>query len=249
MSGTIYALRNTINDKVYIGQTTGSLKERLGHHLSSCKIKSKQNMKLYKAMNEIGAENFYIEPLEENIPAEMLFEKECEYIQKFNSHRDGYNTRAGWKGGRSLTKEESETALRMAKSGANATEIANKFGVNTATIFRTLDRLGFKFINTDHGKIISMFEEGVSYKQIAEAVGVDLATVQRHLRADGLRRRKVYTNKRHNFDYESLKNDYNNQMAIADICDKYSITTTTFYRIKDKLSLQTRPHICKEQCV
>lgn len=245
MSGTIYALKNAQNSKVYIGQTTSSLVERFRHHVSSCKNKDKRSTKLYKAMNEIGVDKFYIEPIEENVPGELLFAKESEYIQKFNSHKDGYNTRAGWKGGRSLTEEESKTVLEMAKSGVCAKDIAEKFGVNKATIFRTLNRYGFKFRSTDHETILSLFDNGMTYEQIAKTVGVDTMTVQRHLRSEGLYRRNEYINKRKSFDYDSLKRDYNGQMSIADICEKYGITRTTFYRIKKKLSLPSRPQIYK----
>jgi hypothetical protein len=53
----------------------------------------KQNRKLYKAMREIGIEQFYIELIEEypceNV--EQLEAREGYFIREFNSFKNGYN--------------------------------------------------------------------------------------------------------------------------------------------------------------
>jgi len=57
-----YMISNTINEHVYIGKTTKTIKERFIAHKSAAKIHTKR--KLYKMFNELGHHNFYIEELE-----------------------------------------------------------------------------------------------------------------------------------------------------------------------------------------
>ena len=71
-TGSIYIIRNTINDKVYIGQTTMTVMERFKNHLKPSTCKQRSTYKLYNAMNKYGKENFYVETLESNIPVGEL---------------------------------------------------------------------------------------------------------------------------------------------------------------------------------
>lgn len=93
--GKVYIIRNSINDKVYIGQTITPLQIRWKNHLSNAKNidnPDNQNMIIYNAMRKHGIDNFYIELLEENIPREKLNEREAFWISKYNSVRpNGYN--------------------------------------------------------------------------------------------------------------------------------------------------------------
>lgn len=61
----IYLIRNTINQKVYIGQTTTTLNKRFLRHIYEAKQGS--NMVICRAIREYGAVNFQ---------AEILFEGE-----------------------------------------------------------------------------------------------------------------------------------------------------------------------------
>ena len=71
-NGKIYALRNSINDEIYVGSTTQRLSKRLYKHKSDMKTRKS---KLYDFMNSIGAEHFYIE-LVENYPCNSKEELE-----------------------------------------------------------------------------------------------------------------------------------------------------------------------------
>ena len=57
--GYIYKITNTINNKIYIGQTSKTIEERFKAHIS--KAKQHINRYLYDAMNHYGYENFIIE--------------------------------------------------------------------------------------------------------------------------------------------------------------------------------------------
>ena len=60
--GKIYKILNNIDDNVYVGSTVKTLSQRMAQHRSATKIK--QHNKLYKHINELGVENFYIELIE-----------------------------------------------------------------------------------------------------------------------------------------------------------------------------------------
>lgn len=92
----IYLIKNLVNNKLYIGRTTQSLEKRLKQHkwdaLSQRKNKTLSDLSLHKAMLQYGIENFTIE-LIDNVPAEIMCEKEIEYMYEYNTlHPDtGYN--------------------------------------------------------------------------------------------------------------------------------------------------------------
>lgn len=91
MNGEIYILKNKINNKVYIGQTTQGSKVRFKQHLKL--LKSNQTQLIHKAIKKYGKENFYYEVLYENIDNyEQLNKLEEECILKYNSLTpNGYN--------------------------------------------------------------------------------------------------------------------------------------------------------------
>lgn len=101
MSSMIYVIKNTVNDSVYVGQTSQSLEERMQHHNSNCK--SGQTT-FYKSMREIGKENFYIEPLE-IVDDNEANQKELFWIKKFKETNPMYNMKftEGKCGGDTLT--------------------------------------------------------------------------------------------------------------------------------------------------
>ena len=87
--GKIYLITNTINKKVYVGQTKLSIEERFKEH----KQPSKKTA-ICNAIQKYGAENFTIELLEE-CEIDMLDKKETHYIKKYNSYKEGYNNTIG----------------------------------------------------------------------------------------------------------------------------------------------------------
>jgi len=87
--GKIYLITNTINNKVYVGQTKLTLEQRFKEHQQP----SKKTAVSY-AIQKYGKENFTIELLEEcNII--NLDEKETFYIKKYKSYEQGYNNTIG----------------------------------------------------------------------------------------------------------------------------------------------------------
>lgn len=90
----IYAIKNKINDKIYIGQTKSSLKTRFAGH-KSC-INKGSKAALHCAMKTYGIDNFYIEILEECETQEIVNEREKFYIKEYKTQTpNGYNILEG----------------------------------------------------------------------------------------------------------------------------------------------------------
>ena len=62
-NGKIYCIRNTVNKDIYIGSTTQALSRRMVKHRSKAKSEEANHYKIYKLMNSIGVDTFYIEHL------------------------------------------------------------------------------------------------------------------------------------------------------------------------------------------
>ena len=82
----IYAIRNTIDNDIYVGSTTMALCQRMAKHRCAANARlSKQ--KLTTKMNELGVDNFHIE-LIENFPCEnveLLRKREGELIRELGT--------------------------------------------------------------------------------------------------------------------------------------------------------------------
>lgn len=105
--GYIYKICNTINNRMYVGQTIRKIKYRFQEHIKYSKLANRYNIILYDAINKYGHENFYIEEIEklEFSNKEELIDnlniKEIYYIKELNTLApNGYNISKGG-GGRS----------------------------------------------------------------------------------------------------------------------------------------------------
>ena len=65
MNGSIYLIKNDVNDKVYIGQTIQQVETRFKQHLRL--NKSNKRQAIFKAIESIGKEHFSYVVLESNI--------------------------------------------------------------------------------------------------------------------------------------------------------------------------------------
>ena len=90
----IYLIKNTINDKVYIGQAQ-DIESRWKEHRRKYTLPKNENIILYKAFKKYGIENFTFEVIEE-CAIEELNERETFYIEFYNAYAfqdnsSGYN--------------------------------------------------------------------------------------------------------------------------------------------------------------
>lgn len=88
----VYAIRNLINGKVYIGSTIVSFKKRWASHKRKLKNNKHGNQHLQNAYNKYGNDNFEYQIIEITTP-EMARQKESYYIKFFKSSNSkyGYN--------------------------------------------------------------------------------------------------------------------------------------------------------------
>ena len=84
IKGKVYIITNSINNKVYIGVTRNTLKERFNQHKNT-------NSKLGKVIKKYGITKFKIKLLKSCSTVEELSYLEKKYINKYQSIRTGYN--------------------------------------------------------------------------------------------------------------------------------------------------------------
>lgn len=98
MDSGIYMIKNTVNNKVYIGQTK-AFKYRWQQHKSDLRNNRHHNKHLQFAWFKYGEDVFTFEIIEE-CPIESLNEKEKYWIQYYNSNDStyGYNSDCGGQG-------------------------------------------------------------------------------------------------------------------------------------------------------
>ena len=124
---SIYVIRNSVNDKVYIGQTWNNVKSRFYKHK---RLNNTDCPKLFNAMNKYGRENFYVEQI-----LCIKNQKDADYfedyfIKEFDTIKNGYNIKSGGSNG----KHSEETILilkkyasmRKGKPGKKHTEISKQ---------------------------------------------------------------------------------------------------------------------------
>lgn len=203
MDGKIYILRNTENDKVYIGQTTRSVEDRFKQHKKLCKANS--NQLIFKAMKKYGKDKFFVEELESGISSfEELNEKEAAYISAYNSMApNGYNLSPGgalWRRKPSLSEEEQKSVVLLYEQGLSQREIAKQYGVDHVVIGYALTKAGVKARPKschlpDRTSVIKREDlykmrivDGLSVQDIAKHYGVCDATVRRAINRFDLKR-------------------------------------------------------------
>lgn len=99
----IYKIKNKVNGKLYIGQTSKTIKIRFDRHIKSAN--KKVNRHLYDAMNFYGYSNFSIEEIESSSKwtNKEFDEREKYWIKLLNTMSpNGYNMTEGGGGGNTL---------------------------------------------------------------------------------------------------------------------------------------------------
>ncbi len=123
IKGLIYKITNSINNKIYIGQTTRGFLERYSEYKSDFNNRSKSsNIYLYNSFLKYGFDNFKFEIIDTADTIEILNEKEIHYINKYNTtdRNFGYNLHEG--GRNSLLSEETKLKMSISRKGKPKTK-------------------------------------------------------------------------------------------------------------------------------
>lgn len=120
----IYKITNTINGKIYIGQTVQSIKNRWKQHVNEAYAEAKC-AHLHAAIRKYGENNFNIEVIE-SCPQELLDEREIYWIKELDTINVGYNLTSGGKG---TNKEIDQSLLEeLWDQGLSTEQIAEQVG-------------------------------------------------------------------------------------------------------------------------
>ncbi len=119
MYGIIYKITNTINNKVYIGQTIRPMQERFERHINDSLKETEPRIHLHRAIRKYGRQNFIIECVDIAYDKQELNDKEIYWIDKLNSKVDGYNIANGGIGGNTYSAlSEEQMQLIKKKIGS-----------------------------------------------------------------------------------------------------------------------------------
>jgi group I intron endonuclease len=112
--GFIYMIKNVINNKVYIGQTTRNLNKRIWEYKSAFNRNIFYNQYLLNSFNKYGWNNFEFSIIDTAGSIQELNAKEIQYIlnYKSNDKEFGYNIESGGKN----AIPDMETLDKMSKS-------------------------------------------------------------------------------------------------------------------------------------
>lgn len=200
--GRIYIIRNTINNKVYIGQTIKSVKHRFLNHLSAAR--RGKDYVIGKAIRKYGEENFYVETLEECLKSK-LNEREVYYINFYNAT----NTKFGYnmsKGGNKVAERkiyDDSIILNLWNYGMCADKIAKHLHTHIDFITPVLNKYDIKYgqekQRIDDSKInmiIDLYNLGYGTMDISRHLNVDKGTIRKYLKRNNIKiRTKEETNK------------------------------------------------------
>ena len=89
----VYGIKNIIVNKFYIGRS--NTKYRIHGHICDLRANKHHSIKLQRAYNKYGESVFVFGIIEDNIPDDLIQEKEKYYVELYNSYHNGYNCTKG----------------------------------------------------------------------------------------------------------------------------------------------------------
>lgn len=192
---TIYIVKNKVNDNVYIG-VTKNIKNRWCCHKTNA-LKRNKPSKFYNAIREIGIENFYYEILEENVDASEGLYKETEYIKKYDSVNNGYNTKYRLEEITKMKSYDIEEIIKLYQEGCSLKEIGEKYKTDKEQISKLLKKAGVEIRNWNKlqsNPIITkeFLEEEIVNKRkkvstVADEVNLSTTAIRNWLRKIGIK--------------------------------------------------------------
>lgn len=163
MTGEIYKITNIINNKCYIGKTYKSTIKRFSEHKADSLRERNINRPLYRAFNKYGIYNFEIETLGTFKEGE-LEAKEIEYIEIYDTYKNGYNATLGGDGKSYLSLSEEEIIDKYNELGS-LNKTATFFKCDLKSIKSRLEANNIKILT---GKEVLMNTQGKKINQYSK---------------------------------------------------------------------------------
>lgn len=164
----IYKITNQINNKVYIGQTKGSVKRRFSAH----KRLDNPCTALRNAMNKYGRDNFTIETVDTAISKDELNNKEIYWINEYksNNRNYGYNIAGG---GKATSKLKPVICLSNNKKYNSIIECANDLNADPKMIGEVCrgnkcshKGLKFAYLDKNNNPILNILRNAKPIKKV-----------------------------------------------------------------------------------
>lgn len=169
MKGTLYIVTNDINDKVYIGKTYAPISKRWDRHLHDALYSYIViQTKFYRALRKYGPEHFTIEPIAQ-FEQGILEQKEIEYIAKYDSYYNGYNSTLGGDGYKlyNIDVDEEKTIVEAYKIGCSVKDIKEKYRCSDRVIYDILLRNN---VETTTSIKVVMYDKDFNIQTIFESM-------------------------------------------------------------------------------
>lgn len=191
MNGSIYIIKNTVNSKVYVGQTLQRPEDRFKQHLKLSNSNSRQL--IYKAIKKYGKDKFYYQVLRTGIDSiEDLNLWEQLYIKHYSLFSNGYNLCPGgqdWRRKPQLLLD-ADKLTSLYKEGKSLREIASLYSTTHHVIRYNLHRLNIKLrpktcnlpnrsSKIEYQEILFLINQGLSNKEISLKLKVTSRTIRR----------------------------------------------------------------------
>ena len=129
----LYIVTNDVNNKVYIGQTSETLKRRWRNHINDAMYKDGNTNKFHNALITIGISHFNIRLIGQ-FDVSVIDEKEIEYIAKYDSFKNGYNSTLGGGLGIRIPIETREHIFNLYKNGYSRADISREVGCGVTKV-------------------------------------------------------------------------------------------------------------------
>lgn len=175
----IYKHTCIISNKSYIGKTKRSIEQRFFEHISSSKKDKEKYTHFEYALRKYSKENFISVILEENIPPELINEREKYWIDYYKTFTFGYNMTEGGDGGafyrekngmfgKSHSKEAKE---KIGKSSKIANSGENSYRTRTINIYNQFGKL--QYISTGSFKKFC-YENNLPHQRLEKSINDNL---------------------------------------------------------------------------
>lgn len=193
----IYIIKNKINSKIYVGQTTNYYRRIIQHKSRYKRKEYREYSRIYKAIQKYGIENFDFKFIE-HCHKSQLNEREIYWIKFYDSYNNGYNATKGgnnpiayWKGKKRSVETNKKIANKL--TGGKLPEVQKK------KISNTMKKV---MIGNENGnKKVVCIELGIVFKSIKDAsekLNVNRSSISRvlkgHLKRAGGYHWKYFSN-------------------------------------------------------
>lgn len=150
----IYQIINDINGEIYVGKTEFSIEKRFKEHCEDAYRERCEKRPLYAAMRKYGIEHFHISLLEETNNPE---ERECYWIERLRSFKNGYNATIGGDGRKYLDYDLIIATYNKVK---NQNEVARILKISPDSVHNVLKNSNIEILKNPpvNNKIVYQYD-------------------------------------------------------------------------------------------